>query len=85
MNHPTALETTMSAKYGPYTISGADGKPLDPGARFFVLRYDSDAPRGFFARQALRLYCALIKGTLPSLAAHLAADVAAESDEGEGE
>jgi hypothetical protein len=77
-------QTTEATAYGPYTITSNNG-PLDPDARYFVLRYDADAPRGFFARQALRLYCDLIKAADPKLAELLWHDLEAESAEGEGE
>ena len=42
----------MRGIYGKYKISKADGTPVDPEAKYFVLRYDKDK----HARVALEAY-----------------------------
>lgn len=53
--------------YGRYTITHKDGKPVDPGKRYFVLAVDTDAG----AIPALVAYVDAIKATHPTLAADL--------------
>jgi len=42
----------MAGLYDKYKIEKADGKPIDPKAKYFVLRIDTD----IHARVALRAY-----------------------------
>ena len=55
--------------YDKYVIAKRDGSPLDPKARYFVLRLDSDA----CARVAARMYANCIDMTWPGLAKDLRA------------
>jgi len=59
--------------YGKYVIQKADGAPVDPRARYFVLRYDTDP----HAKVALRAYADEIRPRNPKLAGDIDADLAA--------
>jgi len=41
-----------------YVVTKVDGSPVDPGAKYFVLRYDVDGDP--YARKALREYGGLL-------------------------
>lgn len=71
--------------YGKYQISRADGKPIDEGALFFVIRYDAKEAivgdkmeEGFTALLALRTYANAIRPTHPQLATDLITAIEAE-------
>ncbi|MBK9075488.1 MAG: hypothetical protein IPL77_11030 [Flavobacteriales bacterium] len=49
--------------YGKYRIAKSDGTPVDPAAKYFVLRVDKDP----HARTALRRYARLIEAESPGL------------------
>jgi hypothetical protein len=49
---------------GKYVISKADGSPVDPGARYLVLRLDTDP----FARKAAEAYAEVVAEANPRLA-----------------
>jgi len=64
--------------YAKYHITKTNGKPIDSGARYFVLRYDSDGsdPKHLSAcRKALRTYAMQIRTHLPELSRDLMAQV----------
>lgn len=46
-----------------YIVTKADGEPVDPGAKYFVLRYDADSRDGYAAREALRYYAYISNAT----------------------
>ena len=56
----------MEAKglYGKYIVNKASGEPIEPEARYFVLRIDTD----IHARTALRAYATSIFNKNPELA-----------------
>ena len=58
--------------YDKYLIQKADGAPVDPRARYFVLRYDTDP----HAKVALRAYADAIRPRNPKLANDIDADLA---------
>ena len=60
-----------------YGLNRTDGQPEDPGAKFFVLRYDKNDAWGVKCRAALRSFAASIKDEYPKLADELIADVCA--------
>lgn len=53
--------------YGKYHIAKADGSPIDPNAKYFVLRIDTDQA----AREALKTYANYIEYDEPEFAAEL--------------
>jgi hypothetical protein len=62
--------------YGKYKIEHADGHPMDPLGRYFVLRYDKDDFWGMVCRQALWFISRQIAGELPHLARDLRSSIA---------
>lgn len=58
----------MSNLYQKYTVSKTDGEPIDPDARYFVLRIDTDPA----ARRALQAYISNIRVRDPEFAKQLA-------------
>ena len=46
--------------YGKYIIRNASGEPLDPNAKYIVLRYDAESKDGPAARHALIAYARFI-------------------------
>lgn len=50
-----------------YKVERTDGKPIEPGAEFFVLRPDSDP----YARVALDFYARSVKEDNPELSAQI--------------
>ena len=66
-----------------YIIKKANGEPIDPRARYFVLRFDrhGDDPKHIAACQkALLVYAAEIEPHLPQLAFELGCAVRGEQD-----
>jgi len=59
-----------------YVIAKANGKPLDPKAKYFVLRYDSDGDPN--ARAAMRAYAVNVQAVNPKLASDILDRVARE-------
>ena len=59
----------MKGLYNKYIIIKANGKKVDPDARYFVLRIDTDP----HARIALRAYGKSVKKENPKLAAEIEA------------
>lgn len=57
----------MSSLYQKYIITKTDGSPVDPEAKYFVLRIDTDR----VAQEALRTYIACIKENEPEFAEQL--------------
>jgi hypothetical protein len=53
--------------YEKYRVSKVDGSPVDPGAKYFVLRLDTDRA----ARIAAIAYCEAILSENPRLASEL--------------
>lgn len=71
-----------------YIIQKRDGTPLDPKAKYFVVRFDALAKHGSIGRSALRLYCILMLEKEPALAEALKAaidEALAEAIDQEGE
>lgn len=60
-----------------YIIQKRDGTPLDPQAKYFVVRFDAQAEHGWIARTALAVYCALLEkpGKKSALAEALKAEI----------
>lgn len=56
-----------------YIIEKASGKPLDPKAKYFVLRYDAKGDP--FARAAMRAYAVNVRRVNPRLADDILARV----------
>jgi len=50
-----------------YEVRRKDGQPEDPGARFFVLRFDKDDFWGQKCREALRSFAYSIRAKYPKL------------------
>ena len=46
--------------YGKFIISKADGSPIDPKAKYIVLRYDADSKDFWSSSAAIRKYAELI-------------------------
>jgi hypothetical protein len=61
----------LQGVYGKYTVSKADGSPVDPDAFYFVLRLDTDPA----AREAIVHYADVIMDSNPTLAKDLMARV----------
>jgi len=61
------LDTTGDGLYNKYVIAKCDGSPIDPQARYFVLRLDTDR----CARAAAYHYAECIAPKWPGLAADL--------------
>lgn len=59
----------MDKLYDKYAVSKQNRLPVDPEARYFVLRLDSDG----CAREAARTYARCVKRVRPNLAAQLLA------------
>lgn len=57
----------MKGFYHKYTVTKANDKPIDPDARYFVLRYDTD----IHARRALRAYAVSVHEDNPEFARDL--------------
>ena len=49
--------------YGKFIISKADGSPIDPKAKYIVLRYDADSKDFGPSSAAIRKYAELISTT----------------------
>ncbi len=67
-----------------YIIEEADGSPIHPEAKFFVLRYDKHMKDKVFlynARIALLQFCTAMMGTNPKLAHELSNEIMNEVDE----
>jgi hypothetical protein len=62
----------MSGLFDKYQVTHADGRPVDPNARYFVLRLDTDQP----ARAAAAIYADAVEESKPDLAADLRSQVA---------
>jgi hypothetical protein len=69
----------QASLYGKYMLAKADGTPINPNAKYFVLRYDREAKDGSASRDALSLYASLVEEATPKLAEGLLADIAQES------
>jgi hypothetical protein len=63
--------------YRKFVVAHADGRPLDEGARYFVLRIDDDP----HARAALVAYAASCAREYPALASDLLVALAETEDE----
>jgi len=59
-----------------YVVTKVDGSPVDPGAKYFVLRYDLDGDP--YARKALRQYADFLYRVNPELATDIIAACYAE-------
>ncbi len=58
--------------YNKYIISKTDGSPIDPKAKYIVLRYDADNIKdGSAARVAIRKYANMIQHINPAFALDL--------------
>lgn len=58
--------------YDKFIISKADGSPIDPKAKYIVLRYDADNIKdGSAVRVAIRKYAKMIQHTNPAFALDL--------------
>ena len=66
--------------FGKYLIRKADGTPLAPEAKYFVVRYDAAAIDGHVGRSALVYYCHQLGDDCPKLKADLMAEISAETD-----
>ena len=66
--------------FGKYLIAKADGTPLEPDARYFVVRYDAGADHGSIGRTVLRMYALHMSKVAPELATELLDDIDAETD-----
>ncbi len=66
--------------YPKYILSKGNGEPLNPRAKYFILRYDCETEREhlYASVKALGSYCDEIKETFPDLANDLWADVELE-------
>lgn len=62
----------MKGLYNKYHVTKTDGSPIDPEARYFVLRYDTDSA----ARKALAVYARYIEAENPDLARDLRSKLA---------
>lgn len=64
----------MSGLYNKYIIQKSNGKPLDDGAEYFVLRMDDGGDKEHFlaSRKAIITYAEAIKDHLPELYKDLA-------------
>lgn len=71
----------MKGLYKKYNVTKADGSEIEPKARYFVLRYDTDPA----ARQALMVYAELVGKENPVLMQELAQSIAEVWPEPEGE
>ncbi|WP_155524039.1 hypothetical protein [Nodosilinea nodulosa] len=67
--------------YGKYLLSKADGTPLDPRARYFVLRYDAHAEHGHQSRLALNAYAVQMQDIMPELSQQLLNQIVDEAEE----
>jgi hypothetical protein len=67
----------MSNLFNKYVVSKADGSPVDPSARYFVLRYDTDP----HAWAALRAYAVSVAGDDPELGQALLTALAEHEDD----
>ena len=54
--------------YGKFIIRKADGTPIDPDAKYIVLRYDANSKDGFHSRHAIIAYARTIKAENPIFA-----------------
>lgn len=61
--------------YGKYLIQHADGHPMDPNAKYFVLRYDKDDQWGKVCRGLLWKLATEIISWLPELSADLKKEI----------
>lgn len=57
----------MDGLFGKYKVEKSDGSPVDPAARYFVLRYDTDP----HARLAVWSYAMAVRVDNPQLALDL--------------
>ena len=67
--------------YQKYIIQKVDGRPIDPNACYFVLRYDEDDAHGLASRRALTAYATAIRPHNPRLADDLKEAVRAYEEE----
>lgn len=67
--------------YQKYTIQKTNGEPLDPEAKYIVLRYDhkTDEANFFAAIEALRVYAKEIEKGLPAFSNQLLLDIIDET------
>jgi hypothetical protein len=69
--------------YQKYNIRKSTGEPVDPKARYFVLRYDKhqkNHQNALAAKAALQLYAELIEGEFPDLSRDLVNDLNPEQE-----
>jgi hypothetical protein len=61
----------LEGLYGKYIIRKADGSPIDPKAKYIVLRYDADSKDFGPSHAAIRKYAEEIKQSNPVFALDL--------------
>ena len=57
--------------YQKYTVSKMDKSPIDPNAKYVVLRYDEDTPYCWDTRTAIRHLAYFIRGYAPKFSKDL--------------
>jgi hypothetical protein len=65
--------------FNKFIISKADGSPIDPEAKYIVLRYDAKSSDGAASRRAIIAYARAISQSDPVFAADLLEEMANES------
>jgi hypothetical protein len=65
--------------FGKFILEKADGSPIDPEAKYIVLRYDSKSSDGVASRRAIIAYARAISQSDPVFAADLLEEMANES------
>ena len=63
-----AKEDLEKGYYEKYHITKRDGTPMDPNAKYFVLRFDKDDVHGEASREALKAYAKKVEDAYPQLA-----------------
>ena len=69
--------------YNRYIVSKANGKPIDPEAKYFVMRYDADGKDAIHTRacrKAIMVYAMAISAHLPELSIDLHKVVSEEAN-----
>jgi hypothetical protein len=70
-NEENEDKTDKAGLFGKYLVAKRDGTPLDPEAKYFVVRYDAKAAHGDIGRTTLAYYASAIESEMPELAVEL--------------